>query len=419
MSFEGRIARGLETGGRILVAEGAMGTMLLSMGLNSGEDSAMLNLSDPDAITRVHALYAEAGATLATTNSFTVCASEDADVRGRAHRAVQRSVALAREGNPEGLVLGDVGPCSAVLQPLGEASFREVLDAYRRHIQSLVEGPESPDAIIFETFIDIADLRCAMLACRDVCDLPMIASCTFNESGKMPLSSTPPEISAAIAEMLGAAYVGINCGLGPAEALEVIRRMRSATTLPLIVQPNAGLPLVNSDGSVSYPGTPSEMACLAPEFVSLGAAIVGSCCGSDPTFTRAIADAVSKLETAPASCADIVCDLSKSALSMSSWAHPGLDGAFDLGGASSVDCGDAGLDVWDVLESVADAPMVMHDEGGFSDDSSLSRLEMCLEAYPGRALVEVAGEIPYGVQELIERYCAIAVDEKGWPIKEQ
>ena len=122
---------------------------------------------------------------------------------------------------------------------------------------------EHPDAIFIETMTDIAEARCAVLAAKSVTDLPVFASCTFGLSGRMDISGTEPEVAAVVLEAAGADAVALNCGLGPEQMLPLLARMVSATRLPVIVQPNAGLPTLDDEGHTVFPGTPEEMAAFA------------------------------------------------------------------------------------------------------------------------------------------------------------
>ncbi len=412
--------RRLDLGGKILVSEGAMGTMLASLGASFGEDVTAANLESPGLVERVHAMYAAAGATVSTTNSFSVCTSEDRDTLDRAARACAASVMIARSGNPDSPVLGDVGPCSLVLEPLGDASFSIAYDAYRRHIEALMSVADPPDAILLETFIDIADLRCALFAARSVCDLPIIVSCTFDVGGTMPLSSTPPAVVGMVAEALGASAVGMNCGLGPAEALGLVEEMSGATTLPLLVQPNAGLPVLEADGSTSYPGTPEPMASFARRFIDMGVQIVGSCCGSTPEFTKAISEAVSdsgpvgSCRTAPERGSVMA-----SAASMSVACCPDVLAGFDLESAEVVEIPESDLDPWDLLELASFVPVALVPERGSSWEGHLDSLAEALKIYPGRAVVVCGSDDGSAVEEargVTAAYGAIMVDSKGMPL---
>ena len=369
-------------GGRVGIAEGAMGTLLLAGGSSLGDDLMVLNTAKPERVGGIHWLYRAAGATCAITNSFSPCTSDDPIEQATRMELVTASARIAREANPDAVILGDMGPCSLMLEPLGPAPFDRILNIYKRHIAALVAA--GVDAILLETFIELADLRCAIIAAHEVCDLPVIASCSFNDSLVMPLSSTPPEVAAIVAEALGADMVGVNCGFGPDKTLEVVERMSGATSLPLIVQPNAGLPQTLEDGSTAYPGTPGEMASYARRYVELGAAIVGSCCGSTPAFTQAIADEIAGAE--PVSRPASGNALTACSLSGSEAIDPD---AFDADDCECLDVADALFDPEDALELVSDLPVAIIDGSGGDFAEGVEELEQALRLYPGRPVVLV------------------------------
>lgn len=275
-------------GREVLVVDGAMGTMLQRAGMPSGQCPEELNVTNPEMITDVHRAYVMVGAECVTTNSFGGTRPKLAEygLGDRVEELNRAAVRLARAADAQH-VLADVGPCGLVMQPLGAASFAEVFDIFAEQVAAL--AAEGPDALIFETFTDLAEIRCAMLAARSVTDLPLIASMTFGASGRTDLSATDPETAAVVLEACGAAAVGMNCGLGPEQMLPLVEAMAAATTLPLIVQPNAGLPTLVA-GRTHFPGTAAEMGEYAARFAALGAGLVGSCCGSSPSFTGAILD---------------------------------------------------------------------------------------------------------------------------------
>ncbi|MDR2106669.1 MAG: homocysteine S-methyltransferase family protein [Coriobacteriales bacterium] len=282
----------------IIVVDGAMGTMLQREDVPSDECGMLLNVLDPEMIAGIHRQYRLAGAQALTTNSFGGTRAKLA-VYGLADRLEElnrAAVRLARSAKPEH-VLADVGPCGLVLEPLGSATFDEVFEQYAEQVRAL--AAENPDAILIETMADIADARCALLAAKSVCDLPVIVSCTFDATGHMELSGTTPEAAVVILESAGAAAIGMNCGLGPEQLLPLLERMAGATTLPLLIQPNAGLPQVDSSGVTYYTGTAEDFAEAAELFRRAGAQFVGSCCGSTPAFTSAIYATIGDRDVAP------------------------------------------------------------------------------------------------------------------------
>ena len=275
-------------GHEVLVVDGAMGTMLQRAGMPSGQCPEELNVTNPEMVTDVHRAYVNVGAECITTNTFGGSRPKLAEygLGDRVSELNRAGVRLVRESGAQH-VLADVGPTGLVMQPLGAATFDEVFAIFVEQVSALVA--EAPDAVIFETFTDLAEIRCGLLAARSVTDLPLIASMTFGPSGRTELSATDPETVAVVLEACGASVVGMNCGLGPEQMLPLFEAMAAVTTLPLIVQPNAGLPTL-VDGRTVFPGTPDEMGAHAARFAALGAGLVGSCCGSSPSFTGAILD---------------------------------------------------------------------------------------------------------------------------------
>jgi len=286
---------GLRFNKDIIVVDGALGTMLQKEGIPSDECGMLLNVLDPEFIVNIHQRYIAAGAQAITTNSFGGTRAKLADygLEDRLFELNTAAVRLAKQAKAQH-VLADVGPCGLVLEPVGSASFDEVFDQYAQQVKALAS--EGPDAILIETMVDIADARCAVLAARSVCDLPIMVSCTFDATGHMELSGTDPQTAAAILEGVGASVVGLNCGLGPEQSLPLARSMAQATSLPVIIQPNAGLPQLDASGATVYTGTPDEFAYAAVALRDLGVQFIGSCCGSNPAFTSGIYATVGEMD---------------------------------------------------------------------------------------------------------------------------
>jgi 5-methyltetrahydrofolate--homocysteine methyltransferase len=277
----------------VLVIDGAFGTMLQRAGIPPEQCPEQLNVTEPEIVAGIHRDYVLAGADAVTSNSFGGSRPK-LDEYGLGDQVAglnRAAVRVARESGAQH-VLADVGPTGLVLEPLGTASFDHVFEAFAEQIAAL--AAEEPDAIIVETMTDIAESRCAVLAARSVCDLPVFASVTFGLGGVTDISGTDPATAAVILAAAGASVVGMNCGLGPEQMLPHVEAMAAATSLPIIVQPNAGLPRFE-DGRTVFPGTADEMGLLAARFVRAGASLVGSCCGSSPAFTGAIVDFAKEL----------------------------------------------------------------------------------------------------------------------------
>ncbi len=278
-------------GTEMLVLDGAMGTMLQRAGMPAGECPELLNVTAPEMVGPVLDLYKLAGSDCCITNTFGGSAPKlgEYGLADRVEELNRAAVRIARQtGAPH--ILADMGPTGLVMEPLGPATFDEVFSAFAQQAAAL--AAENPDAILIETMTDIAEARCAVLAAKSVTDLPVIASCTFGLNGRMDLSGTEPETAAVILEAAGADAVGLNCGLGPEQMLPLAARMVGATQLPVVAQPNAGLPHLDDDGRTVFPGTPDEMGAFAWAAREAGVAAIGSCCGSSPSFTGAIADAI-------------------------------------------------------------------------------------------------------------------------------
>ncbi len=275
-------------GTRVLVVEGAMGTMLQRADIPPEQCPEQLNVTAPEIVEAVHRDYSLAGADCSVTNTFggTRVKLDEYGLGDMVRELNLEGVRLARRaGAPH--VLADVGPTGLLMEPLGGATFDEVSALFAEQVEALAAG--EPDAVLIETMTDIAEARCALLAARSVTDLPVFVTVTFDADGRMELSGTPPEAAAVILEACGASVVGINCGLGPERMEPLVSSMASATALPVLVQPNAGIPRLE-DGRTLFPGTADEMGRYAARFVAAGAALVGSCCGSTPAFTGAISD---------------------------------------------------------------------------------------------------------------------------------
>ena len=278
----------LETiGSRVLVLDGAMGTLLQERGLPPGGCPELMNRTSPDVVAGIHREYAGAGADIIVTNTFggSRCKLAHYGLEGEVADLNRRGVELARRAcRPDGFVAGSVGPTGRFLEPVGDAGFAEMVAIFAEQISALAGA--GADLISFETFLDIRELRAGIIACRDVCALPLIAQLTFDDGGRTVLG-TPPEAAAVTLDALGVDIIGSNCGLGIDGIYAVLERMRAVTPRPLIAQANAGLPQL-VDGCTVFPGTPEEMTAFHQRLITLGIRVIGGCCGTTPAHIRAI-----------------------------------------------------------------------------------------------------------------------------------
>jgi len=276
----------------ILVFDGAMGTELPP---NLGRCPEELNLIHPEVVAKVHSSYIEAGADVITTNTFggNRLKLKESGLEDRLEEVNTKGIEIAKGAAGEKtLVAASVGPTGKLLEPLGEFTFNQFYDVYREQIKALAKA--GADIIILETMLDIQEAKIALLAAKESCDLPVISSLTFTEEGRM-VTGSDPLIATTILEPLKPDVLGANCSLGPKGLMNVMRDFVYYSNLPLIVEPNAGLPRL-VQGKTVYPATPNYMARYALEFVDLGINIVGSCCGSGPEHTKAIVKLVGDRE---------------------------------------------------------------------------------------------------------------------------
>lgn len=264
-----------------LVQDGAMGTLLQKQGLTAhGELPDLLNFSDPDAITAIHAGYVSAGAEMITTNTFSANAHK---LEGRATVAdVYRAAAQNARNAGARYVAGGLGPLGVLLEPLGTLPFEE---AYRLFSEQVLAVQDAGcDIVLIETMTDLREAKAAVLAAKEHTDLPIFASLTFGEDGRTFLG-TPPRVAAAVLSSLGAHVVGVNCSLGPDELVPVAHELVRFARCPVVVRPNAGLPCMR-DGATFYDVEPDEFAAAMERIVEAGVSVVGGCCGTTPAFTE-------------------------------------------------------------------------------------------------------------------------------------
>lgn len=281
---------------RVLVCDGAMGTMLYARGIFVNRCFDALNTSQPDLVSGVHREYVRAGADVLETNTF------------GANRVKLRGFGLAdklREINIEGarlarsaargqvFVAGAIGPLGVRIEPWGKTGVDEAEAFFREQVDALVEG--GVDLFVLETFRDLSELGAAIRAVRAACALPVVAQMTIEEDGHS-LDGTPPEEFAPALEALGADVIGVNCSIGPAPMLETIERIAAVTKARLSAQPNAGRPR-DIEGRNIYLTSPDYFASYARRFVSAGVRLVGGCCGTSPDHIRQIAGAVRAMES--------------------------------------------------------------------------------------------------------------------------
>ncbi|MCD7729303.1 MAG: homocysteine S-methyltransferase family protein [Clostridia bacterium] len=264
----------------VIVLDGAMGTQLQSAGLALGELPEEWNITHPDIIEGVHRAYLEAGADVIYANTFGANAFKFGD---RTEFVVSAGVKIAKKAAKDyknRYVALDVGPTGKLLKPLGDVAFEDAVNCFKRTITAGANA--GADIIVLETMNDTYELKAAMLAAKECCGLPVIATCVFGEDCKM-MTGASPEAVVALAESLGACAVGLNCSLGPEQMINAVSRFLACASVPVVVKPNAGLP-EEVNGKTVYNVSADEFTASMQKILAMGARVVGGCCGTTPEY---------------------------------------------------------------------------------------------------------------------------------------
>ena len=281
--LEKRLAR------RRLYFDGGTGTVLSSRGLPPGKPPALWSIENPREVLSLCRAYIEAGADIVKTNTFgvTPLAYPNAD------ELITASLAIAKEARGDGdtLIAFDIGPSGRLIRPMGDLDFEDAVSAFGEAAR--IAEREGADLVLIETMSDLSELKAAVLGVKEASSLPIFATCAFDRSGKL-MTGADAETVAATLSGLGVAALGLNCSFGPKEMLPIIAELRGATDLPIIANPNAGLPRVENRKTV-YDLTPLEFAEYGRLLAEAGASILGGCCGTDPDYLAALIKATREL----------------------------------------------------------------------------------------------------------------------------
>jgi methionine synthase / methylenetetrahydrofolate reductase(NADPH) len=276
-----------------VLCDGAMGTLFYAKGVFINRCYDELNISQPDLVRAIHHDYLQAGAEIIETNTFGANAFRLArhSLADKVADINRMGARLAREAAKsfDVWVAGSVGPLGTRIEPLGKTSFEEARQAFREQITVLAEA--GVDLLILETFGYLEELHQAVKAAKEVAPgLPLVAQVTIDEDGNCLDGSDPGTFAPRLADW-GADVIGCNCSVGPVAMLEAMERVRTATSLPLAAQPNAGIPR-SVEGRNIYLCSPEYMASYARKFVAAGVRMVGGCCGTTPEHIRAMKSAL-------------------------------------------------------------------------------------------------------------------------------
>jgi 5-methyltetrahydrofolate--homocysteine methyltransferase len=293
---------------RPLLGDGAMGTQLMIAGLEQGNSGELWNLTHPERVLAIQRRYVDAGSECLLTNTF---GGSRIMLNRHGHAADvvainAAAVGIAREafGSLEGYVIGDIGPFGGLMEPYGEFTEAQVLDAFREQAKALVDA--GADAIIIETQTSLEELRLGLQAAREAGAACVIGSMaydvTLDGSTFRTMMGVDPERAAEFMQEHGADIVALNCGTGMdmERARQAVLRYRQITEVPIMAQPNAGQPKL-VDMKVVYDETPAQMVAGMAPLLEAGASIIGGCCGSTPDHIRAFRAAMDHFRTARAS----------------------------------------------------------------------------------------------------------------------
>ena len=279
---------------KILYLDGATGSNLVKKGMPAGCCPEIWILEHPEALLELQRAYVAAGTDILYAPTFTANRIKLAEygLEQDLHSIVKQLVTLSRQAAQEATgrrvyVAGDITMTGRQLQPMGDMELETLIDIYKEEIKALVDA--GVDLLVVETMMSLAETRAALIAAKEVCDLPVMVTMTFEKDGRT-LYGSDAVTCAVVLESLGAAAIGVNCSTGPKDMCSIISNMAEVTSIPLIAKPNAGMPTLDQQGNTVYAMSETEFATEMELLVQAGATILGGCCGSAPEYIKAIAE---------------------------------------------------------------------------------------------------------------------------------
>lgn len=283
---------------KFLFFDGAMGTLLQLKGLKLGEIPETYNFEHPETIVEIHRDYLEAGSNFITTNTFGANRYKIEKSNYTVEEIVTQAVKLAlkaKEDFKDAKVVLDIGSTGKILKPIGDTSFEEIYEVFKEQV---VAGEKAGcDVVLFETFTDLYELKAAILAAKENTNLPIFATMSFEENGRTFFGTGVEEMVTTL-EGLGVTVLGINCSLGPKQLKPIVEKLLSITSTPVLLQPNAGLPIVNGN-DVNYDITEDEFSQYMKEYAQMGVSILGGCCGTTPSYIQKMISLVEDVSYTP------------------------------------------------------------------------------------------------------------------------
>ncbi len=281
-------------GKKVVILDGAMGTMLQNSGLKIGEKPEMLNLTNPQIVYNIHKAYLESGADIIYTNTFGANRIKMKDYPYQ--EAIEKGIEIARWAVNDlgyGKIALDMGSIGELLEPIGSLSFDEAYDIYK---EIVLIAKDQVDLFVIETMSDLYELKAAVLAVKENCTLPVITTMSFDQSLRT-FAGCPIEAMIATMEGLGVNALGVNCSLGPKQLEEIVNVLTKKCSLPIILKPNAGLPFIRN-GVTEYDVSAEEFAEVMAGYVQRGVSIVGGCCGTTDKYIEKLAQKVKNMNVA-------------------------------------------------------------------------------------------------------------------------
>lgn len=280
-----------QLGKKLLFFDGAMGTMLQKQGLQSGEIPEIWNATKEDVILNIHKSYLEAGCNIVKANTFGINPFKMEGTGYTCEELTQKGIQLVKRAIEEtgkaAYTALDIGSLGKLLEPLGDLPFEQAYEAFR---PICIAGEQAgADLCLIETMNDTYEIKAAVLAAKENTNLPIVVTMVFDESGKL-LTGADMEAAVAMLEGLRVDAIGLNCGFGPDVMKAFLPQLRKVCSLPLVLNPNAGLPVV-VDGKTCFQVTPEDFAAVMKEIAQEGVSVMGGCCGTTPSHIQALVEA--------------------------------------------------------------------------------------------------------------------------------
>lgn len=283
------------TAGQVVILDGATGSNLQKRGMPPGVCPEAWITDHPEVMLRLQQEYVEAGTNILYAPTFTANRIKLAEyhLEDEMESLIRRLAAISKEAAGErAYVAGDLTMTGEQLSPVGPLDFEELVDIYKEQIRCLCDS--GVDLLVVETMMSLQETRAALLAAKETCDLPVMATMTFNPDGRT-FYGTDPATAMVVLQSLGADAVGVNCSAGPDTMLDFVRQMKEYARVPIIAKPNAGLPHADEEGQTVYDMESEEFTGFMEQIVLAGATIVGGCCGTTPEYIAKLTERVKKL----------------------------------------------------------------------------------------------------------------------------